>query len=61
MFLTTNELNEGAFNNKLVVRKKAAHSEGKNPKSSEAPTNEHVWHSSKNLTHVNSNWEKLRR
>ena len=61
MFLGIDNLNEGAFSKKSVECKKVDRSEGKNPKSTVDGENTTSWHSSKKISHVNLNWEKLRR
>lgn len=61
MFVHIDNFNEGAFNKKSVECKKVAQSEGNNPKSNVETENNAGWHSAKKLSHVNLNWEKLRR
>ncbi len=61
MFLRVNNLNEGAFNKNAEKGANLNHCEGKNPKTNLLENDENVWHSTKKLTHVNSNWEKLRK
>lgn len=56
MFLNTNNLNEGGCQDKCSEGKKRELYEGENPKS----TNQN-WQTSKNSSHVNSNWQKLRK
>lgn len=61
MFLRLNNLNEGAFQKNRGESKIETHSEGKNPKTDFAVNLEQSWQSLKKNTHVNLNWEKLRK
>ncbi len=56
MFLNTSILNEGGCRDKCSEGKKRELYEGKNPKSLTAD-----WNTAKTETHVNSNWQKLRK
>jgi hypothetical protein len=56
MFLNTSILNEGGCRDKCPEGKKRELYEGKNPKSMNTD-----WNTAKTDTHVNSNWQKLRK
>lgn len=56
MFLNTGNLNEGACADKCSEIKKRELIEGKNPKLLSSD-----WHSARESSHVNSNWQKLRK
>lgn len=56
MFLNTDKMNEGGFHDKNVEGRKRELHEGENPKSTS--TN---WNAVKAGTHVNSNWQRLRK
>jgi len=60
MFLNSNILNEGSHTANKTESVKSQHSEGKNPKSFIAETKLSGCKSSKSLSCVNSNWQKLR-
>lgn len=61
MFLSLNNLNEGAFQKNRGESKNETHCEGKNPKTEFVVNDELSWQSSKKNTHVNLKWEKLRK
>ena len=56
MFLNTGNLNEVDCRNKCSDGKKRELKEGKNPKSTKAD-----WHSSRSGSHMNANWQELRK
>ena len=58
MFLSLNNLNEGGTNESHLESRKRELYEGKNPKSNVNPTG---WQATKEKSHVNSNWQKLRK
>ncbi|NQU52692.1 MAG: hypothetical protein HQ522_09150 [Bacteroidetes bacterium] len=60
MFFTTN-FNEGGIDENRIETKRRELLEGENPKSIGSSTNTTDWHCTKECSHVNSNWQKLRK
>ncbi len=58
MFLSTDNLSEGGTNDSRPENKKRKFYEGENPKSNTTPTG---WQTTNEKSHVNSNWQKLRK
>ena len=56
MFISTNNLSESGSSKNHTKKKERELYEGSNPKSTTQN-----WHESKNTTHVNLNWQKLRK
>ena len=58
MFLSLNNLNEGGITESRVENKKREFHEGENPKPND---NLIGWQTTKEKSHVNYNWQKLRK
>ena len=58
MFLSLNNLNEGGANETRTENRKIELYEGDNPKSN---VNQTSWQTTKDKSHVNLNWQKLRK
>ena len=61
MFLSHNYLNEGGTDESRLESRKKELYEGENPKSNISNSNPTGWQSTKERSHVNSNWQKLRK
>lgn len=61
MFLNTTNFNEGGVNESRQETKKRNLFEGENPKSTHSNLNSQGWQCTKQHSHVNSNWQKLRK
>lgn len=61
MFVSLNNLNEGGVTESRPEAKNKEFHEGENPKSILAKSDTSCWHGGKECSHVNANWQKLRK
>ena len=61
MFLRNYNLNEGGVNENRLENKKKEFLEGENPKMKIQTVNPISWQSAKERSHVNVNWQNLRK
>jgi hypothetical protein len=61
MFVSLNNLNEGGITESRREAKNKEFREGENPKSNLTKNDLSCWQSGKECSHVNANWQKLRK